>query len=39
VLRRALDGFSKFAMIAAHYAMNDVLDKLIFSLTRFTTML
>eukprot|EP00090_Calanus_glacialis_P001547 TRINITY_DN11122_c0_g1_i1.p1 TRINITY_DN11122_c0_g1~~TRINITY_DN11122_c0_g1_i1.p1 ORF type:complete len:1921 (+),score=712.97 TRINITY_DN11122_c0_g1_i1:73-5835(+) len=36
VLRRALDGFSKCAMIAAHYAMSDVLDNLIISLTKFT---
>jgi len=39
VLRRSLDGFSKCAMIAAHYAMSDVLDNLIVSLTKFTTLL
>jgi len=36
VLRRVLDGFSKCAMIAAHYAMSDVLDNLIITLTKFT---
>jgi len=39
VLRRALDGFSKCAMIAAHYAMSDVLDNLIISLTKFTMLI
>merc|ERR1719158_2674850 len=36
VLRRVLDGFSKCAMIAAHYAMSDVLDNLIISLSKFS---
>ena len=36
VCRRALDGFFKCAKIAAHYAMSDVLDNLIVSLTKFT---
>merc|ERR1719334_397681 len=35
----ALDGFSKCAMIAAHYNMSDVLDNLVISLTKFTTLL
>ena len=39
LMRRALDGFSKCAMIAAHYAMSDVLDNLVISLTKFTTLL
>ena len=39
ILKRTLDGFSKCAMIAAHYAMSDVLDNLIISLTKFTTLL
>ena len=37
--RRALEGFSKCAMIAAHYAMSDVLDNLVITLTKFTTLL
>ena len=36
VQRRAVDGFSKCAMIAAHYAMSDVLDNLILSLSKFS---
>ena len=36
VQRRAVDGFSKVAMIAAHYAMSDVLDNLILSLSKFS---
>ena len=39
ILKRSLDGFSKTAMIAAHYAMLDVLDNLIIPLTKFTTLL
>merc|ERR1719158_2802358 len=39
IMRRALDGFSKCAMIAAHYAMTDVLDQLVATLTKFTTLL
>ena len=38
VWRRALDGFSKCAMIAAHYAMSDVLDQLVIGLTKFSTL-
>ena len=38
LMRRALDGFSKCAMIAAHYAMSDVLDNLIVSLSKFSMM-
>ena len=34
MLRRTLDGFSKCAMVAAHYAMSDVLDNLVISLTK-----
>ena len=37
--RRALDGFSKCAMIAAHYAMSDVIDNLIISLSKFSTLM
>ena len=37
--RRALDGFSKCAMIAAHYAMSDVIDNLILSLSKFSTLM
>ena len=36
VQRKAVDGFSKCAMIAAHYAMSDVLDNLIISLSKFS---
>ena len=36
VQRKAIDGFSKCAMIAAHYAMTDVLDNLIASLSKFS---
>ena len=36
--RKAVDGFSKCAMIAAHYAMSDVLDNLIVSLSKFSMM-
>jgi hypothetical protein len=39
VLRRVLDGFAKCALVAAHYAMSDVLDNLVISLTKFTTLL
>jgi len=39
ILRRSLDGFSKCAMVAAHYAMSDVLDNLVTTLTKFTTLL
>lgn len=39
LMRRALEGFSKCAMIAAHYAMSDVLDNLVTTLTKFTTLL
>lgn len=39
VLKRSLDGFSKTAVIAAHYAMSDVLNNLIISLTKFTILL
>ena len=35
VQRKAADGFSKVAMIAAHYVMSDVLDNLI-SLSKFS---
>ena len=38
-MRRVLEGFSKCAMVAAHYAMSDVLDNLVISLTKFTTLL
>ena len=37
--RKALDGFSKCAMIAAHYAMSDVIDNLILSLSKFSTLM
>ena len=36
VQRKAVEGFSKCAMIAAHYAMSDVLDNLIVSLSKFS---
>ena len=36
VQRKAIEGFSKCAMIAAHYAMSDVLDNLIASLSKFS---
>ncbi len=39
MLRRVLDGFAKCALVAAHYAMSDVLDNLVISLTKFTTLL
>jgi hypothetical protein len=39
VLRRVLDGFAKCVLVAAHYAMSDVLDNLVISLTKFTTLL
>jgi len=39
ILRRSLDGFSKCSMVAAHYAMSDVLDNLVITLTKFTTLL
>ena len=38
-MRRSLEGFSKCAMVAAHYAMSDVLDNLVTTLTKFTTLL
>merc|ERR1712016_17021 len=39
VQRKAIEGFSKCAMIAAHYAMSDVLDNLILSLSKFSTLM
>ncbi len=39
VIRRALNGFQRCAMIAAHYHMSDVFDNLVISLCKFTTLL
>ncbi|CAN7993472.1 unnamed protein product, partial [Ixodes hexagonus] len=38
VLQKALSGYRKCAMIAAHYAMSDVFDNLIISLCKFTSL-
>ena len=39
VVERALNGFQRCAMIAAHYHMSDVFDNLVISLCKFTTLL
>ncbi|TRY67573.1 hypothetical protein TCAL_07827 [Tigriopus californicus] len=39
VINRALNGFQRCAMIAAHYHMSDVFDNLVISLCKFTTLL
>ncbi|XP_077538391.1 sec7 domain-containing protein garz [Haemaphysalis longicornis] len=38
VLQRALGGYRKCAMVAAHYAMSDVFDNLVISLCKFTAL-
>lgn len=38
VLQRALGGYRKCAMVAAHYAMSDVFDNLVISLCKFTSL-
>lgn len=38
ILQKALTGFRKCAMIAAHYGFSDVFDNLIISLCKFTTL-
>ena len=39
VVERALNGFQRCAMIAAHYHMSDVFDNLVISLCKFSTLL
>ena len=39
VIERAVQGFQRCAMIAAHYRMSDVFDNLIISICKFTTLL
>ncbi len=39
VVRRALNGFQRCAMIAAHYHMSDVFDNLVISLCKFSTLM
>lgn len=36
---KAVDGFIRCAAIAAHHGMSDVLDNLVISLCKFTTLL
>ncbi|KAM6997801.1 Golgi-specific brefeldin A-resistance guanine nucleotide exchange factor 1 isoform 2-T3 [Tautogolabrus adspersus] len=38
ILQKAITGFRKCAMIAAHYGFSDVFDNLIISLCKFTTL-
>ncbi|XP_047458727.1 Golgi-specific brefeldin A-resistance guanine nucleotide exchange factor 1 isoform X2 [Mugil cephalus] len=38
IIQKAIAGFRKCAMIAAHYGFNDVFDNLIISLCKFTTL-
>ncbi|KAM9848105.1 Golgi-specific brefeldin A-resistance guanine nucleotide exchange factor 1 [Aulostomus maculatus] len=38
IIQKAITGFRKCAMIAAHYGFNDVFDNLIISLCKFTTL-
>uniref|UniRef100_H3CF70 Golgi brefeldin A resistant guanine nucleotide exchange factor 1 n=1 Tax=Tetraodon nigroviridis TaxID=99883 RepID=H3CF70_TETNG len=38
ILQKAIAGFRKCAMIAAHYGFSDVFDNLIISLCKFTTL-
>ncbi|XP_077207241.1 Golgi-specific brefeldin A-resistance guanine nucleotide exchange factor 1 isoform X3 [Paroedura picta] len=38
ILQKALSGFRKCAMIAAHYGLSDVFDNLIISLCKFTAL-
>ncbi|KAM6916618.1 Golgi-specific brefeldin A-resistance guanine nucleotide exchange factor 1 [Xenentodon cancila] len=38
IIQKAINGFRKCAMIAAHYGFSDVFDNLIISLCKFTTL-
>ncbi|TNN26172.1 Golgi-specific brefeldin A-resistance guanine nucleotide exchange factor 1 [Liparis tanakae] len=38
IIQKAIAGFRKCAMIAAHYGFSDVFDNLIISLCKFTTL-
>ena len=38
MIERTMNGFQRCAAIAAHYRMSDVIDNLIMSLAKFTTL-
>ena len=38
MIDRALNGYQRCAAIATHYRMNDVLDNIVISLCKFTTL-
>ena len=38
MIKRSLNGFQRCAAIAAHYRMSDVLDNIVISLCKFTTL-